>query len=109
MSNIDHLQPEVLDMGNDVLLARITLANGEALEAFGWMSAINGNEDSRVRSLTPEETGHYAMNLIVEQNQEEISALTTVKPIPVPFAIPQDSEAVQKLETLASPLPAVPG
>lgn len=73
---------EVLDAGGDVLLVRATDADGNEVEAAGWVSATTNHYDpsayssdpetgelvrdekAEPRAMTPAEVGAYALSLL---------------------------------------------
>lgn len=84
---------EVVDAGEDRLLVRGRDADGNELEATGWVSATtnhyepgsydeDGNlfVDARPRAMTAEEVGTYALGLLGVD-------VAAAAPKPVPFTI----------------------
>lgn len=71
----------VVDAGADVLLATAHDADGNELEARGWVSATTNHYDASAyrkdgsrdpktaaRAMTPTEVGEYARTLVIEQH-----------------------------------------
>jgi hypothetical protein len=98
---------DVLDAGDDVLLVRAVDADGNELEATGWVSATTNHyapsayskdaetdelvRDAKVepRAMTPAEVGEYAKRLMLEQHPElDATAQTKAAPVAIAFVEP---------------------
>jgi hypothetical protein len=89
---------EVLDAGDDVLLARGRRGE-EELEARGWVSATTNHyppdaydeagalrDDAKPRAMSADEVGAYALALLREQHPEPPAA---AEPTPIAFTAPE--------------------